>query len=88
MAALRRAAATSFADRVRILFGLRSSGKIEVEEAIRLVRRQSRLATKLAFLGRANQMFQLWHVVHRPFSYSFLVLACLHISLVLLMGYY
>jgi hypothetical protein len=87
-AALRRAAATTVSDSVRTLFGLLSSGNPEVEDAIRLARRHSRLVTKLAFLGRANQMFQLWHVVHRPFSYSFVVLACLHISLVLLMGYY
>lgn len=87
-AALRRAAAASVTDSVRTLFGLLSSGKPELEDAIRLARRHSRLVTKLAFLGRANQMFQLWHVVHRPFSYSFVVLACLHISLVLLMGYY
>jgi len=87
-AALRRAAAGSMGESLRMLFGIRASGNPEVEEAIRLVRRQSRVVTKLAFLGKANQMFQLWHVVHRPFSYSFLVLACLHITLVLLMGYF
>ena len=87
-ATLRRAAADSFGAKVRTLAGFWSSGNRELEDAIRLVRRQSRLAAKLAFLGRAHQMFQLWHVVHRPFSYSFAVLACLHVSLVLLMGYF
>ncbi len=87
-AALRRAAAGSLGESMGMWFGFRSSGNAEVEDAIRLVRRQSRLVTKLAFLGKADQMFQLWHVVHRPFSYSFLVLACLHVTLVLLMGYY
>jgi hypothetical protein len=29
----------------------------------------------------------LWHVVHRPFSYAFAILAIVHISLVLYMGY-
>jgi hypothetical protein len=85
---LRRAAVTSFSENCRTLFGFRSSGNRELENAIRLVKRQGRLNAKLAFLGRANQMFQLWHVVHRPFSYSFAVLACLHITLVMLMGYF
>lgn len=87
-AALRRAAAGSFPVKLRTLGGLFPSGNAELESAIRLVRRQSRLAAKHAFLGRANQMFQLWHVVHRPFSYSFAVLACLHVTLVVLMGYF
>lgn len=85
---LRRAATTSFGENVHMLFGFCSSGNLELENAIRLVKRQSRLMAKLTFLGRANQMFQLWHVVHRPFSYSFAVLACLHITLVMLMGYF
>jgi len=85
---LRRAAITSFSENCRTLFGFRSSGNYELENAIRLVKRQGRLNAKLVFLGRANQMFQLWHVVHRPFSYSFAVLACLHITLVVLMGYF
>ena len=87
-AALRRAAAFSFGDNLKTAFGLFPSSNAEIEEAIRLVRRQSRLVTKMAFLGRANQIFQLWHVVHRPFSYSFAVLACLHVTLVLMMGYF
>jgi hypothetical protein len=85
---LRRAATASFGESLRMLFGFSSSGNLELENAIRLVKRQSRVMAKLVFLGRANQMFQLWHVVHRPFSYSFAVLACLHITLVMLMGYF
>jgi hypothetical protein len=85
---LRRATAASFLENCGTLFGFRSSGNRELENAIRLVKRQGRLNAKLAFLGRANQLFQLWHVVHRPFSYSFAVLACLHIGLVMLMGYF
>jgi hypothetical protein len=29
----------------------------------------------------------LWHVVHRPFSYAFALLASIHIPIVLLLGY-
>ena len=87
-ARLRRAATKTFAGTVFTLFGLLPSSNSELEGVIRLVRRQSRLVTKVAFLGRANQIFQLWHVVHRPFSYSFAVLAGVHVSLVILMGYF
>lgn len=87
-ASLRRAAAVSFGENVRTLFGLFPSSNQDLEDVIGLVRRQSRLVTKVAFLGRANQIFQLWHVVHRPFSYSFAVLAGIHIALVMSMGYF
>jgi len=87
-AALRRAVSQSFRDNLQTFFGLLPSRHPEIENAIGLARRHSRLVAKRAFLGRANQMFQLWHVVHRPFSYSFAVLACLHIALVALMGYF
>jgi type IV secretory pathway VirB2 component (pilin) len=32
-------------------------------------------------------VFHLWHVVHKPFSYTFAVLAMIHIGLVMMMGY-
>ena len=87
VAALRRRSMEP-AERVRTLGGLRRSSNAELENAVRLVRRESWLLAKMAFLGRAQQVFQLWHVVHRPFSYSFAVLALVHIALVLAMGYY
>jgi hypothetical protein len=30
----------------------------------------------------------LWHIVHRPFSYSLAVLAVLHVVTALLLGYF
>jgi hypothetical protein len=75
-------------EKLRTLGGLFKSSDAELENAIRLVRRESWLLAKMAFLGRAQEVFQLWHVVHRPFSYSFAVLAVIHIVLVLAMGYY
>jgi hypothetical protein len=32
-------------------------------------------------------VFHLWHVIHRPFSYSFALLAVIHIAVVTMMGY-
>lgn len=75
-------------EKFRTLGGLFQSSDVELENAVRLVRKESWLLAKMAFLGRAQQVFQLWHVVHRPFSYSFAALAVIHIALVLAMGYY
>jgi hypothetical protein len=88
LAKVRRRLMPSMAEKVRTIGGVLSSRDGNLEYVIGLVRRQSWLMGKMAFLDRANQVFQLWHVVHRPFSYSFAVLAVIHITLVLLMGYF
>jgi len=67
--------------------GLFRSRHYDLEQTIALARRQSWLSAKIFFLDRAGQIFQLWHVIHRPFSYAFLVLAVLHIGLALYMGF-
>jgi hypothetical protein len=41
----------------------------------------------MLFLSRSQQVFNLWHIVHRPFSYAFAVLACIHIVTAILLGY-
>jgi hypothetical protein len=88
VAVLRRHAAESFKEKLLMVGGLLPSSNRQLEEAVRLVRRQSWLLAKISFLGRTNQIFKLWHVVHRPFSHSFAVLAVIHITLVLLLGYF
>ena len=70
------------------LGGFRKSGQRELETVISGVRRQSWLRAKMAFLERTHQVFHLWHVVHRPFSYSFAALVIVHIAVVLMLGYY
>ena len=69
------------------LGGLLASGNSELERVIRLAREQASLSKRLLFLARAQQVFHLWHVVHKPFSYSFAVLALLHIGVVFMLGY-
>lgn len=88
VAGLRRRACGSFFEKIRIGAGLLPSRNWGLEEALGLVRRESWLIAKMAFLDRTNQVFRLWHVIHRPFSYSFAVLALIHISLALLLGYH
>ncbi|HTM89514.1 MAG TPA: hypothetical protein VL155_15010 [Terriglobales bacterium] len=69
------------------LGGLLPSGNAQIEGVIGVAREQAALAKRILFLSRSQQVFHLWHVVHRPFSYSFAVLACIHVGVVLLLGY-
>lgn len=68
-------------------FGLFATGDHKLERAIRVAQKQAGLSKRVLFLSRTHQVFHLWHVVHRPFSYAFAILAIIHISLVLVMGY-
>ena len=86
VAALRRRALGFFGILVT-LGGLFPSGRYEIERVIRTARHQATLTKRMLFLSRTQQVFQLWHVVHRPFSYAFVVLALLHIATAMLLGY-
>ena len=69
------------------LFGLLPTRDAKLEQAISVARQQARLAKRILFLSRTQQVFRLWHVVHRPFSYAFAILALLHIGISLFIGY-
>ena len=69
------------------LGGLLRSDNEELEFVVRTARHKSSLSKRIAFLSRTQQVFHLWHVVHRPFSYSFAVLALIHIGVALSLGY-
>jgi hypothetical protein len=69
------------------LFGLRPTRDQKLERALRVAQKQASLSKSILFLSRTQQVFQLWHVVHRPFSYAFAILAILHIGIALFMGY-
>ena len=63
--------------------GLVPSRNAELESSIDIARRPAALSKRVLFLSRSQQAFHFWHVVHRPFSYSLLILAGLHILTVL-----
>lgn len=67
--------------------GLLSTRDQKLERAIRVAQKQASLSQSILFLTRTQQVFQLWHVIHRPFSYAFAILAILHIGIALFMGY-
>ncbi|MEW5976800.1 MAG: hypothetical protein AB1898_13435 [Acidobacteriota bacterium] len=78
----------SLRQRVLSLGGFFPSLHPELEKVIATVRQQSWIMAKILFLERTRQVFHLWHVVHRPFSYSFALLATIHVLVVILLGYF
>jgi len=84
---LLRLQAAGFGAWLMSAFGLRHTSNLKLERGINIARRQAALSKRILFLQRTQQVFKLWHVVHRPFSYAFAILAIIHICLVLSMGY-
>lgn len=86
VAGLRRAAC-GFGAKILTIGGLLSSGRHEVEQVVRLVKVKASLSKRVAFLDKTQRVFHLWHVIHRPFSYAFVVLAVIHIAVVMGLGF-
>ena len=87
IAKLRRHA-LGWGERFSTLGGFLGTQHRELEQAIDLAREEAASAKRILFLDRAEQVFHLWHVVHKPFSYSFALLALIHIGVVIAMGYF
>ncbi len=68
------------------LGGLLSSHDQTVESIVSNVRRLAGLRTATAFLHKTERVFHLWHVIHRPFSLSFVVLVVIHVCVALSVG--
>jgi hypothetical protein len=67
--------------------GLLPTRDQKLERAIRVAQKQASPSQSILFLTRTQRVFQLWHVIHGPFSYAFAILALLHIGIAILMGY-
>ena len=70
------------------LFGFFRTQNRELEKAINAAAEEAALSKRLLFLSRSQKVFHLWHVIHKPFSYAFAVLALLHIGLQFVLGYF
>lgn len=60
----------------------------DLERAVTLAREEASIAKRVLFLSCSQKVFHLWHVVHKPFSYTFALLAIVHIVLIAMMGYF
>jgi hypothetical protein len=87
VARLRRHALT-FGQSLKTLAGFLPIQNRELEKAIHAAAEEAALSKRLLFLSRSQKVFHLWHVVHKPFSYAFAVLALLHIGLQFFLGYF
>jgi hypothetical protein len=70
------------------LVGFRRTENAKLENAIAAAREQTVIAKKIVFLSKSQKLLDLWHMIHRPFSYSFAALASIHVILMLMLGYY
>ena len=86
IARLRRHA-LGFGEKLSTLGGLLPTRHDELEKAIRMAREEAATAKRVLFLARAQQVFHLWHVVHKPFSYAFAALVLVHIVVASLLGF-
>jgi hypothetical protein len=87
VARLRRHA-VGFGESLRTLAGFLPTRHRELEKAIHAAAEEAALSKRILFLSRSQKVFHLWHVVHKPFSYAFAVLALLHIGLQFVLGYF
>ena len=87
IAALRRHA-LPFSTKLSTFGGFLPTHSSQLERAVSTAREEAAIAKRVLFLSRSQQVFHLWHVVHKPFSYSFAVLALIHIVVVFMMGYF
>jgi hypothetical protein len=78
----------NFPERISTLGGLLKTSNRALEKAIASAREEVALSKRILFLSRSKQVFELWHVVHKPFSYSFAILAIIHIVVVTMMGFF
>ena len=87
VARLRRRA-LGFGGYIATLGGFLPTTHRELERAIQAAAAEAKLLKRVLFLSRTQKVFHLWHVIHKPFSYAFAVLALLHIGLQFVLGYF
>ncbi len=83
-----RLRALGFGGALATCFGLFATSNVDLERVIATARQRASLSKRITFLARTKNVFHLWHVIHRPFSYSFAVLALIHIGVVMSLGFF
>ncbi|MDP6396409.1 MAG: hypothetical protein QF712_01755 [Candidatus Marinimicrobia bacterium] len=47
-----------------------------------LLRQRIKAARQIAFWNTANRLFHYWHVIHKPFAYTMVIIMIIHVSVV------
>jgi hypothetical protein len=58
-----------------------------VADAVSLSRERSFLLRRLRYLERTRRLFAMWHVFHQPLVYLMFLIAAVHVSLAVYLGY-
>jgi hypothetical protein len=87
IAGLRRSV-IPFTEKLTTCCGFLKTRHRNLEQAITVAQEEAAFSKRILFLARSQQIFHLWHVVHKPFSYTFALLALFHVGLVLMMGFF
>ena len=61
--------------------------KSDRNNIFKMVKNEISLSKKIARLGKMQQLFKYWHVVHMPFALIMLVIVIIHIGVTLAFGY-
>lgn len=60
--------------------------KAELDETLRLARREMSLSQQVRALDAARKVFGLWHVAHRPFAITALLAVLIHVIVAVVVG--
>lgn len=53
----------------------------------RTIKKVITLSRKIAFLNSAQRLFHYWHIIHRPFAYTMIVIVVIHVYIAVKYGY-
>ncbi|MCF7800845.1 MAG: hypothetical protein K9N34_02380 [Candidatus Marinimicrobia bacterium] len=59
----------------------------EVRYLTRAIARQRLIMQRIAFFDTIHKIFHWWHVIHKPFAYTVLVILILHVAITVSFGY-
>jgi hypothetical protein len=59
----------------------------DLRTVLGVVRKQAALSKDALFLAKIRELFRMWHIIHRPFSYALAIFAVLHIFVVTFLGF-
>lgn len=59
----------------------------QAREFRRLLKKRIKAARRIAFWKSANKLFHYWHVIHKPFAYTMIVIMIVHVVVTVSLGY-
>ena len=59
----------------------------DVRTLRQLIHQQTRLSRQVAFWKTAQRLFHYWHVFHKPFAFTMVVIMILHVGVAISLGY-